>query len=506
MSSERRLHPLSLLFTLGSQLRQMVVPLVLAFFADQARDEGPLLTLVLLVPSIIVAIGQYVVFRYRYDEKELVVHSGIFVRKERHIPYDRIQNIDAVQTVAHRMLGVYTVHVQTGSGSEPEATLSVLPIDGLEEMRAKVFSEGVHARPQPVSHEPNDAAAAPARVSRRETLLHLSPRELMLSGLLENRGMVLILAVLGFAMQFAPRLSGAVTRVVSERLPTVARFVEAVIRSAEQGSIPIHQLLVIVVFALVFVVFVRILSALWALIRLFDFRLGQDGEDLRIEYGLLTRVAATIPLRRIQSVIVHESLLHRALGRVAVGVTTAGGKSGQASADREWLAPLLRKEALGNLLERVQPGLDLDVEWQPPHPRAFLRAARVSGTIALFIALVLYPWIGWWSAALFVVLLIRALYGSHLLVANLGWGVTSNAVVFKGGRLDRYMAASRFSRIQSVELGESPFDRRSGMASLSVDTAGASGPHLQIRYIPMDDAKKLHALLARKSAETAFVW
>lgn len=458
------------------------------------------MTLVLLVPSIVVAIGQYAVFRYRYDEKELVVRSGLFVRKERHIPYDRIQNIDAVQTVAHRALGVYTIHVQTGSGSEPEATLSVLPVEGLAEMRARVFAA---AGAGPAEDAP---ARAKPGASRYERLLHLSPGELILCGLLENRGMVLILAALGFVMQFTPRLSGTITRVVSERMPAVAGFVEAVVYSIEQGAIPIHHLLVIAVFLIVFAVFVRALSALWALIRLYDFRLGQDGEDLRIEYGLLTRVAATIPLRRIQSIVVHESFLHRVLGRVAVGVTTAGGKSGQASAGREWLAPLLRKESLQDLLERVQPGLDLDVQWQPPHPRAFRRAARLSGSIALLVSIGLYPWFGFWTGAIFAGLIIRALYGSHLLVANLRWGVTSNAALFKGGRLNRYLAASRFSRIQSVEFDETPFDRRAGMASVSVDTAGAKGPHLYMRYIARDDAEKLYAHLARKSAETAFVW
>ena len=58
-----------------------------------------------------------------------------------------------------------------------------------------------------------------------------------------------------------------------------------------------------------FLLLTRIFSVTWALIRLHDFRLTQQGDDLRAEYGLLTRVAATIPRRRIQTITIRESLL-----------------------------------------------------------------------------------------------------------------------------------------------------------------------------------------------------
>ena len=53
----------------------------------------------------------------------------------------------------------------------------------------------------------------------------------------------------------------------------------------------------------------------WATLRLHGFRLTREGEDLRTEYGLLTRVAATIPLRRIQTLTLREGPLHRLVGK-----------------------------------------------------------------------------------------------------------------------------------------------------------------------------------------------
>ena len=137
MSSERRLHPLSLLFELGGSLRQLAVPLIALLFVARSRSgEANLIAAAgIVVISTGLALARYLAYRYRYDPSELVIRSGVLVRNERHIPYDRIQNIDAVQNIAHRALGVVSVQVQTGAGTKPEATLSVLPMVALTEMR-----------------------------------------------------------------------------------------------------------------------------------------------------------------------------------------------------------------------------------------------------------------------------------------------------------------------------------------------------------------------------------
>ena len=75
----------------------------------------------------------------------------------------------------------------------------------------------------------------------------------------------------------------------------------------------------------VFLVLVRIISMIWAFVRLYDFRLTRVGEDLRTEYGLFTKVAATVPIRRVQAITINAGPLHRWLERATVRVATAGG-------------------------------------------------------------------------------------------------------------------------------------------------------------------------------------
>ena len=80
---------------------------------------------VLIVPAYtLVAIAHYVSLRYRYEPAEMVIRTGLLFRNERHIPYARIQNLDAVQNVLHRLLrgggGQGRDRWRTGAGGHPQ--------------------------------------------------------------------------------------------------------------------------------------------------------------------------------------------------------------------------------------------------------------------------------------------------------------------------------------------------------------------------------------------------
>ena len=115
MPSERRLHPLSILFAITSTLRAFLVPLVVFLYA--ARSSYELWIGIMILPTLAAALIRYFSYRYTLTGEELVIRSGLIFRNERHIAYSRIHNLAAVQTPLHRLLGVVEVRVETGGGS-----------------------------------------------------------------------------------------------------------------------------------------------------------------------------------------------------------------------------------------------------------------------------------------------------------------------------------------------------------------------------------------------------
>ena len=98
------------------------------------------------MPAFAVAFIKFWVFRYTFAPGELVIRDGIVVRNERHIPYDRIQNMDLVQNPLHRMPGVALVRLETAGGDKPDAVLIELGAnDGMRGLEPAVTKANLDA-------------------------------------------------------------------------------------------------------------------------------------------------------------------------------------------------------------------------------------------------------------------------------------------------------------------------------------------------------------------------
>jgi putative membrane protein len=254
----------------------------------------------------------------------------------------------------------------------------------------------------------------------------------------------------------------------------------------------------------------RLLSMVWSLVRLHGFHLERRGEDLRAEYGVLTRVMMTVPLRRIQTLTIREGPLHRLFERVMVRVESAGGDTigERRTAKRESLAPIVEKRALASLLREVLPDVDVSgIQWQPVDPRGFRRALTIALVFYAVLSLPFVLMLKWWTLALTAALWMWAVVDVRLHVRHLGWALVDRAVLFKRGWLLREVTVARFSKIQAVTLSESPFDRRHRMASVNVDTAGADdAQNIGVPYLARETADALHGRLAEQAAQTSFRW
>ena len=474
MPSEHRLHPAAILLGVAGSLKSMALPLV--FAAVGAGRSGGWWWLALaafVVAHVVYAIAHYLMFRYRLDATELVVRSGVLSRSERHVPYARMHNLDAVQNLVHRMFGVLEVRVETGSGSEPEAVLRAVRASTLDELRARVHAE-------------------PAATARAEAtaIVALPLRELALVGLVELRGIAVIAAMLGVVWE-------VVSSIVEEQrlLRDVAKWafgVDAGDPLRIGGAIA--ALLVVV----------ALLSVAWAIVRLHGFRAVRDGDGVHTAYGLLTRVTGAIRLRRIQSLTISEGPLHRLLGRTSVAVATAGGDGDKSSAERAKLAPIFPAAKVQDLVDEVLPGLVLArLAW---HPLARGAARRVFGRSLLVVvpaAAGSVYWLGAWAFAVLGALAVVAAVRAIGYARYARWTVDDTVVAFRRGWLWRRTTVARLAKVQVVAFAQSPFDRRYAMASVGVDTAGDT---VAIPYLPHATAAELHATVASTAARTAFSW
>lgn len=485
-----RLHSLSWLFGLTGAIKQMVLPLIALLFFNVRDDTpgpfGPWIVPIVIGALLIRAIWTQLTYRYGFSPSGLVIREGMVFRNVRHVEYARIENIDTERGLLHRLLGVAEVKVQTSTGGKPEALISVLDLPAVQEMRERVFSE-------------NRPAEKPTEAPAEHLLLHLSIGELVRHGLIDNRGMILVAAGFGVLHELG---------VFNFNREALDRLLES---SPAAGLAALGLMMQIALAAIAIIgaiLAVRVLSVILAIVTFYDFKLSRVAGDLRARYGLFTRIALTLRTRRIQAVHQTESLLHRWFNRASLNVDLAGD-SGGGEGDRDdarmktrWLAPVCPIDAAPNIIAAALPMLDWTntPNWQP---LALGARGRIFRKTAIWSVLILTAPAVWYfrEGALFVVLscIPLAWMHAHLYVKYTRWALVQDAVLFRSGWLTRRLTIVPRDRVQTLSVEASPFDRRSRMASICVDTAGASAmtAGIRIRYLTENVAEQLATALYR---------
>jgi putative membrane protein len=485
-SDGRRLHPFTVVSRALRLARQLLLPAVLGGASAGDGLAGALLWIfgLLSLPSLGAAFAQWLAFRYRLDDDELSIDSGVFSRRRRVIPLARIQNIDLEQGFLDRLVGVAALRMETASGGrETEAALEVLSLGTARKLQAELgrrrataqnggASDGVGSTASAGVGSSGSAGVHPIAPPPRRTLLRLSTTELVLAGATSNEA-GLIAAAAATGLEVVDDL-GSLDRLGGWVASTLPRWAEAGVVGAAG---------VFLVLALAFAILGWLVSIVAHVVRYHGFTLSREGDDLRREYGLFSRHHSTVPLERVQAVRLEESLLRRPLGLAALKIETAGAGPGQrrrgAGQGAEAYVPIARRADIPALIQQVFPDAEVDGEpFRPVAPvsrrRGFVRLAlpllaAMAGSALLldvrWAALGLLLWPAWLFA--------RAQYRAR------GWARVPGYTLARSGVLTLVTWVVPERKIQTLHVRASPFQRRVDVATLLIDTAaGGRAAHV----------------------------
>ena len=147
----RRLHPLTLVQRVLKSLPALIF--VLLPFLGGASDTSNWIWLGFLGIYSLVAlpliVAQYVRFQYWITSREVVIHSGVFTRRKRSIPLDRIQNIVIERSLLPRLMGTAKVKIETAGSKTTEGVLEYVTLREAQHIRqvVRTYQQQLAARP-----------------------------------------------------------------------------------------------------------------------------------------------------------------------------------------------------------------------------------------------------------------------------------------------------------------------------------------------------------------------
>lgn len=494
---EHRLHPLSWLFVLVAQLKQFILPLLVLLFAGRG-DRNDMWGLIAVAVLVAVSLAEYFTYRYRLHGDGIVIRSGWLHRSVREIPFARIHNVSLQQTVLHRLVGVAEVRLESAGGTKPEAQMRVLRMDQALALESLVRHRGPNAS----QSNPSSDAAAPGQ----PPLLTLSTGELVRLGLISNRGMLVVAAAFGALAQTGDNVFG----VLVERWGKVAfgglsQWVGGHLQDSTTGIVVTATSLLLAALLLV-----RLLSVVLAILQYHGFTLSEESGRLRVERGLLARSRSSARRRRIQVWSLREGVLHRWFDRRNLRVGTAAGQRGQQEQQHTLkdLAPIATPQRCDELILHFLPDSGWGVlDWQPLHRHAWLRIATPGLLFALVALAAMYWRFGGWGLFALALLPLQ-LWRARRIADACGWACNGRLAAWRTGWLSKTWNFAEVDKLQALRLAQSPLDRRLGMASLLLDTAGASpfGAPLHLRHLPVQVARELSARLGSQLARRPLHW
>jgi putative membrane protein len=470
----KRLHPATMLVAIirGAPSTLLGLPAVLAVTSSMN------LALVLAIAATAflgAAALRWVAWRrftYVLTDDAVVIESGVLSRNRRTIPYERIADAGIEQGLLQRLFGLATLSLETGGSGQDEGKLDSVSVAEAERLRAVLRRE----RAAPSGAETAKKQTDLTQTSVTPVLFAMDTERVLLWGLF-NFSLVWIAVGLG-ALQFLGPLLGLDNETLLHTIATRTGMIASRSNGSLAAAIASSAALVVVLGV--------VAGLIRTMLRDYGFTLSGDGGRLRRVRGLLTRSEAVIALPRIQLAAIDSGPVRRRLGWQQLRGQLLGGEG---ATGRQDLAPLARPDEVDRLLtalrlSRIDPAEMIQVSHRHVW-RAVLRNIALPAVVIAAAAL-------WKAAALFALPLLLPLLAVALLRRkHHRYALNGDLLQVQRGVVGRTLWLVPMARIQSISLSCGWIQRRLGLASVRIDTAGAG----------MFDGPDIHDLKARDAAK-----
>ncbi|GAA1971944.1 PH domain-containing protein [Amycolatopsis minnesotensis] len=432
-----------------------LLPVLVGVLFLGREGHGPTWSLIGLGLAVGFGLIRWFTTTYQVTPHHVRVRRGLVRRRVLSVPRDRVRSVDLTSHILQRVLGLSRVVIGTGRSDKHDEGVTLDALSVAE--AARLREELLHQR---------TVAAEPATTDTAETSLAVLDRRWIRFGPFTLGG----LAAVGF-------LAGIYGKVSSEVDLDPEKFgpLRAVVH--EFNAIPLP--LAIAASAVVFAVVIGLLSTIGYVVTFWNYRLTRHREGtLHVSRGLITSRSTTIEERRLRGVEVSESLLLRMVrGGRLLAITTGLRVGHGAEHGGSLLLPPAPLGEVQRVAREVYPdgaAVTCELTRHTPaarrrrHLRAYTFAAVVTGALLVLHALSGFP--AWaWQVSLLLFPIGFALAEDRY--RNLGHALRGRSFAVRQGSLVRRRHVLDTDGIIGVTVHESLFQRRSGLATLTVTTA-----------------------------------
>ncbi len=448
-------------------VRQMW-PILLIFIFQTKSDRGVIIVTIafsIALISLIYSLVAYTRYYFFIKDNELCVRSGVFRKTVLNVPFDRIQSVDFKRNLVHQFLNVVSVQIDTAGSKGSELELDAIELDRAEALREIVLVYKREKKSIPVDM---DGFIPPIPVIQEppELILSLSYKDLIKIGISENhlRTAAIIFA---FFIGFADDVNQAIGWDVYDELENTTTAMSIVGILATLLAIPL------------FICISFTITLIRTVLKYYGLKFWREGKSYKVVSGLFTRNEKSIQKSKIQVIRWITSPLKKLFGIYQVNIYQATNVD--QNQDKSLVIPGCYQEQVEHTLDTIVPEYKNAVfSSHHMHPSIVILMVILFG----FVPAVLFGLMAWFNDGVMQWLLTLvfplAIWMGYLYQRKRRLKIHPDFIVSEGGIFGNSYKLIEIYKVQSVHIESSPMQRRRGLTSLNVFTAGGdiSFPYL----------------------------
>lgn len=497
MSEKKRLHPITIVITGLKVIKDAFLPLIILFVINfpKAKEESGyfiFIPLILIAFSVITGLVRWLRFSYWVEDQELRIEYGVFVRKKRYIPLERIQSISISEGIFQRLFGLAKVKIETAGSSDlgdAEAELTAITKEDVYwlEQELKRVKEDLAVQDMDRTEKETTNQTIQEKTFSEEptqTIFTMGFKDLFILALTSGGALGIIGALVAFILQF-------------DEIISLDWIYKEFLFFINQG---------IILFATVFLIVIVIsylLAIIQTMVKYAYFTVTKNKEELRISRGLLEKSQLSIPIERIQGIIVRENIIRKLFGYATVYIVHAGiSANNEGSGSNVMIFPLIRKEEISKAIHSCLPKYQIETNFHPIPRRAktryILRPIYVFLIPVCLAAYFLKPW-GVMSFAL----LPLVGYLGYLSYLYSGWNISGEQLALRSRFINAETTYMFKSRIQSLDISTTFFQRRKRLGTVYAILKSGFGLEAgKVRDVSQEDLDVIYHWFSRTKTDS----
>lgn len=479
METGKRMHPMTMLVSFIRSLKDVFFIFLILFVINYSSDAtwvkiGRILFLIYLIYKTFAVILTWLRTTYVLTDSSVELKQGVFTRKQQHLPYDRVQNVQIETPFYLGMFSLTKLTLETGAENEEASfTFTVITKEEAERIE-QILDHYKQQEGQEKTIETTDIEGVTSDYKSNEKTIHFNPttKDILKASVLSFSYLLLIPILVSFFNNIDDLYD----------LSNIAK-------EAYEFLVKSWVLLTTAIIAAVIIMVV--FGLIQTYLRYGRYEISSDSERIYIRKGVLNEHHFSIRKRNVQAVHIEQSLLKRMLQIAEVKLISTGGIDAEDEVNS--LYPFLPINRAYTIIEELLPGYEVKPNMERlPKKSLIARLCRIPWFWLIATATIMIFFPEWWAVS--IILFILTYTARFLDFYFSGFLIHGELLQMRTGGISLTTLITTREKIIEFNLMQNFITKPFDLASIEVTNRGKPIHVQSLEEIPMDMSKR------------AFVW